>query len=199
MPQDSPISGEQPEEGQSASEQAFPREGCLLGVDYGQKRVGLAISTFEQNLAMPMEIYQRKSESVDQEWFRATCLDYRVAGLVVGLPLHTSGEESELSQEARQFGEWLARCTSLPLRFWDERYTSVSAELLLWQDGVFPRSGNKPASGRTSGKSSGTGGSSPQNRSRKKAPVSPVDKLAAHMILTAFLAAENRELWSNSR
>lgn len=196
MPQDSPNSGQQPEAGVLATEKPFPREGCLLGVDYGQKRVGLAISTFEQTLAMPMQIYQRKSESVDREWFKGTCLDYRVAGVVVGLPLHTSGEESELSQEARQFGEWLAHATSLPLRFWDERYTSVSAELLLWQDGVLPRSGNKPASGRTSKKSPGSGHSSPQNRSRKKPPVSPVDKLAAHMILTAFLAAENRELWS---
>ena len=55
-----------------------------------------------------------------------------VVGLVVGLPLHASGDESELSRQAREFGEWLSRTVERPVTYWDERYTlSVAEEWLL--------------------------------------------------------------------
>ncbi|MBA4029928.1 MAG: Holliday junction resolvase RuvX [Planctomyces sp.] len=169
----------------------FPRAGCLLGVDYGQKRIGLAVTTSEQSMALPLDVYLRRNEQFDGIWLKTLCEDYRIAGLVVGLPLHTSGSESELSAEARQFGAWLAKLTRLPLRYWDERYTSVSAELLLWQDGIHKRPGSSAAGAKSSKKPG-----SPQSRQRKKESPSPVDKLAAKIILEAFLAAPDRNQWT---
>jgi putative Holliday junction resolvase len=54
--------------------------------------------------------------------------EYRVVGLVVGLPLHMGGEEGQKAREARRFGAWAASATTLPLMFWDERLTSALAE-----------------------------------------------------------------------
>ncbi|NUJ50346.1 Holliday junction resolvase RuvX, partial [Escherichia coli] len=56
--------------------------------------------------------------------------------IVVGLPLHTGGGESESSAQARRWGAWLADVTGLPVVFFDERYTSVDAEDVLRSAGV---------------------------------------------------------------
>jgi putative Holliday junction resolvase len=52
-------------------------------------------------------------------------------GFVVGLPVHTSGQESQKSKEARQFGQWLHEVTGRPVVFFDERYSTVRADELL--------------------------------------------------------------------
>jgi putative Holliday junction resolvase len=110
---------------------ALPRVGRLAGIDYGTVRVGVAITDPEQRLASPLEIYQRGDKKRDEAWLAKLVAAERIVGFVVGLPVHTSGLESQKSAEARQFGEWLAGQTNLPVRFFDERYTSVQAEALL--------------------------------------------------------------------
>ncbi|OYV83422.1 MAG: Holliday junction resolvase RuvX, partial [Planctomycetia bacterium 21-64-5] len=55
----------------------------------------------------------------------------RIVGFVVGLPVHLSGRESEKSREARQFGEWLAETTGLPVAYFDERFTTAEADQFL--------------------------------------------------------------------
>jgi putative Holliday junction resolvase len=57
--------------------------------------------------------------------------EYRPAGLIVGLPLHMNGDESQKSAEARQFADWLGEILQLPHTFQDERLTSWQAEKLL--------------------------------------------------------------------
>ena len=81
---------------------------------------------------------------------------------MVGLPLYASGDESQKSFEAREFGSWLATLTGLPVAYHDERYTSVQAESLLG------------AASLTRGK-------------RKKR----IDKVAAQLILSSFLDSDN--------
>lgn len=99
-----------------------------MGVDYGTKRIGLAISTPEQTIASPFEVRPRRAQAEELRYFRELTRDYRLAGLVVGWPIHISGEESEKSREARQFALWLAGVTNLPAGLWDERFTSAVAE-----------------------------------------------------------------------
>ena len=111
---------------QAASD--FPREGRLLGLDYGTRRIGIAVSTPEQTISSPLENYQRRSERLDAEHLRQLATDYRIAGLIVGLPVHMSGEEGGKAREARAFGEWASRETGRPVRYWDERFTSALAE-----------------------------------------------------------------------
>lgn len=108
--------------------ETFPAEGRLLGIDFGHKRLGIAVSTPEQNIASPLENYTRRSERADAAHLRELIDEYRIVGLVVGLPVHMSGDEGAVAGAARRFGEWLAGETGLPLAYWDERFTSQMAE-----------------------------------------------------------------------
>lgn len=106
----------------------FPEKGRLVGIDYGTKRIGIAVCTGERTIASPVEIYQRRDVSQETKYFRSLVEEHRPVGFVVGLPLHVGGEESQKCREARTFGQWLNQVTGLPVTFWDERYTSAVAE-----------------------------------------------------------------------
>ncbi|MEW4488050.1 Holliday junction resolvase RuvX [Thalassoglobus sp. JC818] len=110
------------------SSEDFPQTGKLLGVDYGTKRVGVAVSTPDQKIASPLEILTRQNERHDAKYFQELVSEYRISALVVGLPIHVNGTEGQKAQEAREYGGWLAQLTGLPVKYWDERYTSVAAE-----------------------------------------------------------------------
>ncbi|HVL12446.1 MAG TPA: Holliday junction resolvase RuvX [Gemmata sp.] len=107
---------------------AVPPKGALLGIDYGTVRVGVAVCDFDRLIASPLDTLARKSEAADAAYFVKAAAENRAVGLVVGLPLHASGEESDSSRAARAYGEWLAGVTGLPVVFWDERLTTWMAE-----------------------------------------------------------------------
>ena len=102
-----------------------------LGVDYGDKRIGLALADSETKLATPWQNYTRRSPEVDAEFFRAVCRAERLTKIVVGLPVHNDGREGDKAKSARRFGGWIKSVTSLDVYFWDERYSSVEADALL--------------------------------------------------------------------
>lgn len=102
--------------------------GVLLGFDYGTVRVGLAMCDPDRILASPLETYTRQSEQSDGTHYAKLAADHRAVALVVGLPLHANGDESDKSREARAFGAWLSNVTALPVVFWDERFTTALAE-----------------------------------------------------------------------
>jgi len=106
----------------------FPTQGRLLGIDYGTKRVGIAVSTGSRTIASPVEIHERRDERQERKYFQSLVEEHRAVGLVVGLPIHVGGDESQKSREARAYGQWLNQVTGLPVTFWDERYTSSVAE-----------------------------------------------------------------------
>jgi putative Holliday junction resolvase len=118
-------------QGSDPAARDFPKAGRLLGIDYGRKRVGLALSNPEQTIATPLETLTRRDERQDGARLKQTARDYAVVGLVVGLPVHMSGQEGAKAREARAFGNWAAKATKLPVRFHDERYTSAFADDLL--------------------------------------------------------------------
>ena len=108
-----------------------PQSGVLLGIDYGTRRVGVAVSDRDQRFSSPLHNHDRHGVQVDERFFRKVVEEYQPVGLVVGLPIHLSGDESEKSREARKFAEWLGTVTGLPYTFQDERFTSFQAEKLL--------------------------------------------------------------------
>jgi putative Holliday junction resolvase len=108
----------------------------LLGVDYGQVRVGLAVSDPERRIASPLTTYQRRTSKKDAAFFRELVGAEDVAEIVVGLPLHLDGREGQKAREAREFGRQLAEATELPVVFWDERFSTVEAETALWEAGL---------------------------------------------------------------
>ena len=146
-----------------AAEPPLPREGVLLGIDYGTKRVGVAVSDMYQKYASPLVNHQRQGRQGDERFFRRLLPEYRPVGLVVGLPIHLSGDESEKSREARRFGAWLSSLLSLPVDFQDERFSSFQAEQLLQQAELTTK----------------------QRKAR-------LDKLAAQILLQTFLDARIR-------
>jgi putative Holliday junction resolvase len=108
----------------------------LLGVDYGDVRVGLAVSDPDRKIAFPLTTYERRGRDRDAEYFRALVREEQVGALVVGLPVHLSGREGEKAAAARAFGAWLGEVTGLPVAYWDERFTTVEAEAALWAAGL---------------------------------------------------------------
>ena len=106
----------------------LPSTGRLLGLDYGTKRLGIAVSNPDQTIASPLENYTRRDKNQDGRHLQELAQEYRIAGVVVGLPMHMGGEEGEKAREARAFGGWVQTLTGLPVRYWDERCTSAAAE-----------------------------------------------------------------------
>lgn len=109
----------------------LPTMGMILGIDYGTKRVGVAVSDREQRYSSPLYNHQRQGLQGDARFFKKVVAEFRPVGFVVGLPLHMNGSESQKSSEARQFADWLSQITGLPHTFQDERLTSYQAESLL--------------------------------------------------------------------
>ncbi|MDA7977240.1 MAG: Holliday junction resolvase RuvX [Pirellulales bacterium] len=109
----------------------LPQTGRVAGVDFGTKRIGVAICDSRRTLASPYLNYERRSPDADAKWFQSFVKDEQVVLLAIGLPVHISGDESQKSREAREFGSWLVEKTSTPVVYVDERYTSKQAEEIL--------------------------------------------------------------------
>ncbi len=103
----------------------------IAGIDFGTVRIGIALADLEVGIAGPYETYTRRSEAKDAEYFRQLAQQERLTRLVVGLPVHLDGHESQKSREARAFGQWLTELTGLPVDYFDERYSSSQAEEIL--------------------------------------------------------------------
>ncbi|MEP6494416.1 MAG: Holliday junction resolvase RuvX [bacterium] len=102
--------------------------GRLLGVDYGERRVGLAISDPTGTIASPAGVILRragKRPPVAELVRRAGSLEAR--GVVMGLPLDGNGDETPRSTEARAVAAELSKRTGLPVEFIDERYSTATA------------------------------------------------------------------------
>jgi len=112
---------------------AFPRRGRLLGIDFGTKRVGLALSNPDQSIASPLETLELRDAAQNARALQKVVKEYSIAGLVVGLPVHMSGDEGSKAKEARAFGTWASERTGLPVVYHDERYTTALAEEQLWE------------------------------------------------------------------
>ena len=102
-------------------------KGKLAGIDYGTVRIGIAISDPDRIIASPYEIYTRKNERLDAEYFKRFAREERIVRFVVGFPIHLDGRISEKAREALAFGVWLTELTGLPVDYMDERFTSVEA------------------------------------------------------------------------
>lgn len=106
----------------------LPETGRLLGIDYGHRRLGIAVTNDEQSIASPLENYNRRSDRLDAARLQQVAKEYRVVGCVVGLPLHMGGQASESSHRAQKFAAWFQELTGLPIAYHDERCTSSAVE-----------------------------------------------------------------------
>lgn len=134
-----------------------------MGLDYGTKTVGVAISDALLLTAQGIETIERKEENK----LRRTCArieelirEYDVDRIVLGLPKHMNNDIGERAEKSIEFGEMLKKRTGLEVIMWDERMTTVSAERVLIESDV-------------------------RRENRKKY----VDKIAAVFILQGYLDA----------
>jgi putative Holliday junction resolvase len=110
--------------------------GRVLGLDFGTRRVGAAVSDPRWQIATPLEVHERRGPAQDARHYQALVREHEVDRIVIGLPLHTGGREGTSAMQARTFGAWLAAVTGLPVIYYDERYTTVDAEEALIAAGL---------------------------------------------------------------
>lgn len=108
----------------------------VLGIDPGEKRLGLAISDPFGNFAVGLDTISNYEGKDLLPEFRAVCDRYEVKEIIIGLPLHMSGEEGVSAQKARELGAVLSEGLNLPVAFMDERLTSKMAEQSLRDMGI---------------------------------------------------------------
>lgn len=101
-------------------------KGRLLGVDWGERRIGLALSDESQTLAQPLTTLTRRP---GKRFPMARLLEHvthaQVVGVVVGLPLDAAGAEGDAARAARALAEDIGRRAALPVTLWDERMTTA--------------------------------------------------------------------------
>jgi len=102
-------------------------QGKLAGIDFGRVRIGVAITDPDRTMAFPYEVYTRRNERLDDDYFRRFAQEERISQFVVGFPLHCDGRPGDVAEEARRFGEHLTELTGKPVVYMDERFTSVEA------------------------------------------------------------------------
>ena len=124
-------------------------QGRILALDLGRKRIGLAISDELGITAQGMETLEREGRREDIELLRKLAAENKVKLILMGDPLHMSGEQSRQGEYTREFARELERKTGIPVRFRDERWTSREAERTLRGSGI-AHAERKPAIDRLS-------------------------------------------------
>ena len=102
-----------------------------MALDYGEVRIGIAFSDLLNIIANGYESYTRKGLQADLEYLSGLAKSHEVDEIILGLPINMDGTEGERVIATREFGEKLGEYCHLPIKYIDERLTSVSAEKLL--------------------------------------------------------------------
>lgn len=108
----------------------------ILSIDFGSRRVGVAVSDALGLLAHDREPLRYQSISKLIQQICGIIAAENIAKIVIGLPLHMDGTEGEMAAQVRRFHTQLAEKVNIPIVLWDERFTSVQAERLLSERGI---------------------------------------------------------------
>jgi putative Holliday junction resolvase len=138
----------------------------VLAIDYGERRLGLAVSDETGAFAFPAGTLERRGRARDLAALRELATERCIERVVVGLPLHLDGRVGPEARAAQAFAAAVAETTGLPVETFDERWTTREAERSLREQGLVGRRG----------------------RRRRGA----VDAVAATLLLRSWLAREAR-------
>jgi len=143
----------------------------ILALDLGKKRIGLALSDELGITAQGLDTLERSGRRDDIEWLRRLTVERGVGMILLGDPIHMNGQPSRQGDYTREFARELEYKTGLPVKFWDERWTSKEAERTLRGSGI-------------------------RDDERKRA----IDRLSAVILLQSYLdAAPEHRLTERSR
>jgi putative Holliday junction resolvase len=110
-------------------------KGKVLAIDLGEKRIGLAISDETRTVAAGYGVIIRKSRQEDFERYAKIIASEDIMLLIMGLPITLSGEEGQRAAWVRDYSAELSEKISIPLEFWDERFSTKQAEASLYARG----------------------------------------------------------------
>lgn len=110
---------------------ALPGYRALIGLDLGDKTIGVAVTDLMGTVATPLETVRRKKFTLDAARLLEIIKGREIGGIVLGLPRNMDGSEGPRCQKTRAFARNLSRLTELPIGFWDERLSTVAAERAL--------------------------------------------------------------------
>lgn len=111
----------------------------LLGIDMGEKRIGIAVSDPGGVIARSDGHIERGAPAGTLERLRALAAQYEAGEIVIGLPLNMNGSEGPSARAAREFAESLRRGLGIPVALWDERLTTAEADSLMKSAGLSRR------------------------------------------------------------
>jgi len=103
----------------------------ILGVDYGERRLGFALSDSLEQIATPFRVERIESAAAAVRVVKKVCEDAGAARIVIGLPVNMNGSRGPQAQRVEQFAVELAAATGLPVDTWDERLSTREAEQVL--------------------------------------------------------------------
>lgn len=108
----------------------------ILGIDFGSRRIGVALSDPTGSMAQPLTVIENIKNESDINKISELVLEYNVEEVVVGLPLSLSGEVKPQAQAVLEYVEKLKKALDVPVKTWDERLTTSFAERTLVESRV---------------------------------------------------------------
>jgi putative Holliday junction resolvase len=111
----------------------------ILGIDFGDKHIGLAVSDPLGFTAQALGKYQPKNKKEDKKYFLSLVREFKIGEVVVGFPLKMNGTEGSRAQKTKEFTLWLEGALNLPINLWDERLTTKEALNILRQQNLDSR------------------------------------------------------------
>ena len=121
----------------------IPELGSLLGLDLGDKKIGISISNDTRTLAISYDTIFRTKLSEDIEILKKIVLDNKIVAIVIGIPLNLEGKKGKKAQSIRRISQEINKTLMLPLLFWDERYSTVAVEKKMIIEGNISRKKRK--------------------------------------------------------
>jgi putative Holliday junction resolvase len=109
----------------------LPRHAPVVGLDLGEKTIGVAVSDIGLSVATPLQLIRRVKFTEDANALFKLMDGRGAAAVVIGLPVNMDGTEGPRCQSARAFGRNLLRLRDLPVAFWDERMSSMAVNRML--------------------------------------------------------------------
>lgn len=107
-----------------------------MGLDVGDKRIGIAVCDALGLATTPLKTLQRKNAKLDVETIAALATKEEIGGIVIGLPLNMDGTEGAQAAKTRAFGNRVTEATGLPIFYEDERLSSFTAVEMLVERGI---------------------------------------------------------------
>ena len=103
----------------------------VLGIDYGDSHISLAVSDKLLLTAQALGSYRSKSKEEDKKYFKELISKYEIGEIVLGFPLRMDGSQGTRVEKTKEFAAWLKKILKIPIIFWDERLTTREAHQIL--------------------------------------------------------------------